>query len=43
MSLTQFRSRIDRLRNPCRAGHQWTELAHPTACRLCGRTREAVR
>jgi hypothetical protein len=43
MTLTQIRSRVDRLRNPCRTGHDWTELSSPPACRVCGRTRAVVR
>ena len=39
MTLTQIRSRLGRLRKPCRLGHDWTELAYPPACRTCGRTR----
>jgi len=38
MTLTQIRTRLGRLRNPCRTGHVWTELASPPACRVCGRT-----
>jgi hypothetical protein len=40
MTLMQLRSRLGRLRNPCRTGHDWTELAYPPACRTCGRTRD---
>jgi hypothetical protein len=43
MTIAVLRERLSRLRNPCRAGHVWTELAHPPACRVCGRTREVVR
>jgi len=39
MTLTQIRSRLGRLRNPCRTGHDWTDLADPPACRICGRSR----
>jgi hypothetical protein len=44
MTLAQLRSRLGRLRhNPCRDGHDWTELCAPPACRVCGRTRGVVR
>lgn len=38
MSINQIRTRLGRLRNPCRMGHDWTQLAYPPACRTCGRT-----
>ena len=38
MTIAALRSRLGRLRNPCRTGHDWTELADPPACRICGRT-----
>jgi hypothetical protein len=44
MTFSQIRSRFGRLRpNPCRDGHDWTDLAAPPACRVCGRTRTMVR
>jgi hypothetical protein len=43
VTIALLRARFNRLRNPCRAGHEWTELAQPPACRVCGRTREVVR
>jgi hypothetical protein len=44
MTLIQIRSRLGRLRpNPCRSGHDWTDLARPPACRVCGRSRGVVR